>query len=112
MLRMTVLVKRHPDLSVDEFHDRWRAHGRIIAEEPSFRSMIRHYEQLHRVPADYRNGDTFDGVAVQDFDDYAGFLAFVASPAYAEKVQPDERTLIDIDAVVVLFTEPPEVVIP
>ena len=38
MLRMTVLVKRHPSLEVDEFHERWRAHGRMIAEEPSFRA--------------------------------------------------------------------------
>ena len=34
---MTVMVKRHPSLEVDEFHERWRAHGRMIAEEPSFR---------------------------------------------------------------------------
>jgi len=108
---MTVLVKRHPDLSVEEFHDRWRAHGRIIADEPSFRTMIRRYEQHHRNAADYRNGDTFDGVAVQEFDDYQGFLAFLAAPAYAAKVQPDEQTLIDIDAVVVLFGDEPEVYI-
>jgi EthD domain len=112
VLRMTVLVKRHPNLDVDEFHARWREHGRIIAEEPLFRGYIRRYEQHHRVPADYRNGDTFDGVAVQDFDDYAAFLAFLQTPEYAAKVQPDEATLIDIDRIVVLFTEEPEVVIP
>src|SRR5262245_22617010 len=100
---MTVLVKRHPDLGVDAFHDRWRAHGRMIAGEPAFRTMIRRYEQHHRNPVDYRNGDTFDGVAVQDFDDYAGFLAFIQSPEYEAQVRPDEQTLIDIDAVVVLF---------
>jgi len=112
MLRMTVMVKRHPSLEVDEFHERGRAHGRMIADEPSFRGVIRRYEQHHRAPADYRNGDTFDGVAVQDFDDYAGFLAFLGLPAYAAKVQPDEATLIDIDRIVVLFTEEPEVFTP
>jgi hypothetical protein len=112
MLRMTVMVKRHPSLEVDEFHERWRAHGRMIAEEASFRGVIRRYEQHHRAPADYRNGDTFDGVAVQDFDDYAGFLAFLGLPAYAAKVQPDESTLIDIDRIVVLFTDEPEVFTP
>lgn len=111
MLRMTVLVKRHPSLGVEEFHERWRAHGRLIAEEPAFRAVIRRYEQHHRAPADYRNGDTFDGVAVQDFDDYDGFLAFLQMPEYAAKVQPDEATLIDVDRIVVLFTEEPEVYI-
>lgn len=112
MLRMTVLVKRHPDLSVEAFHERWRAHGRMIAGEPAFRTMIRSYEQHHRAPADYRNGDTFDGVAVQEFDGYDGFLAFLATPEYQAKVQPDEHTLIDVDRVVVLFTDEPEVYIP
>lgn len=112
MLRMTVLVKRHPDLDVDTFHERWRAHGRMIAEEPAFRTMIRRYEQHHRAAADYRNGDTFDGVAVQEFDDYDGFLAFLGAPAYRDLVQPDEATLIDIDRVVVLFSDAPETYIP
>jgi hypothetical protein len=112
VLQLTVLVKRHPDLSIEEFHERWRAHGRMIAEEPQFRAMVRRYEQHHRARKDYRNGDTYDGLATQHFDDMAGFLAFLDAPAYAEKVQPDEQTLLDMDAIVVLFTELPERFIP
>jgi hypothetical protein len=112
MLQLTVLVKRNPALSIEEFHDRWREHGRMIAAEPAFRRMVRRYEQHHRAVADYRNGDTFDGVAVQHYDDFAGFLAFIEEPAYAEKVQPDEQTLLDMDEIVVLFTETPETFIP
>lgn len=112
MLQLTVLVKRHPDLSIEAFHERWRAHGRMIAEEPAFRTMVRRYEQHHRALVDYRNGDTFDGVAIQRYDDFAGFLAFVEAPAYAEKVRPDEDTLLDMDKIVVLFTEAPETFIP
>lgn len=112
MLRMTVLVKRHPDLDVDAFHARWRAHGRMIAEEPAFRTMIRRYEQHHRNAVDYRNGDTFDGVAVQDFDDYKGFLAFIQAPEYAAIVRPDEETLLDMGSIVVLFSDEPETFIP
>ena len=110
MLQLTVLVKRHRDLSIEEFHDRWRVHGRTIADEPTF-SMIRRYEQHHRAVADYRNGDTYDGVAIQHFDDMAGFVAFLETPAYAAKIRPDEQTLLDMDALVVLFTELPEVFI-
>ena len=111
MLQLTVLVKRHPDLSIEEFHERWRAHGRMIADEPAFRRMVRRYEQHHRAVADYRNGDTYDGVAVQHFDDMAGFVAFLEEPAYAAKVRPDEQTLLDMERLVVLFTELPEVFI-
>ena len=71
MIKLTVLVKRNPALSVEEFHEEWRAHGRMIADEPVFARYIKRYEQHHRVPADYRNGDTYDGMAVQWFDSYA-----------------------------------------
>jgi hypothetical protein len=112
MLQLTVMVKRHPDLSIEAFHERWRAHGRVIASEPGFRKMIRRYEQHHRAIRDYENGDTYDGVAIQHFDDFAGFLAFLQEPAYAEKIQPDEQTMLDMSKIVVLFTEAPEQFIP
>jgi hypothetical protein len=112
VLQLTVLLKRHPDLSVEAFHDRWRAHGRMIAEEPQFRVMVRRYEQHHRAVRDYENGDTYDGVAIQHYDDMAGFLAFLEAPAYAEKVRPDEQTLLDMEKIVVRFTELPEQFIP
>jgi hypothetical protein len=108
MLQLTVLVKRHPDLSIEDFHERWRAHGRMIAAEPGLQKVIRRYEQHHRARKDYDNGDAFDGVAIQHFDDMAGFLAFLETPAYMAKVRPDEQTLLDMDALVVLFTELPE----
>lgn len=108
MIQLTVLVKRHPDLSVEEFHARWREHGRTIAAEPDFQRVIRRYEQHHRTVDDYANGDTYDGLAIQQYDDMAGFLAFLQSPAYADKIRPDEETLLDMDKLVVIFTDAPE----
>ena len=108
MLQLTVMVKRHPDLSIEEFHERWRAHGRVIAEEPGFRRMIRRYEQHHRAITDYRNGDTYDGLALQWYDSYADFLALLQDPAYAEKMQPDEDRLLDMENMVIIFTEDSE----
>ena len=111
MIQLTVLLKRHPDLSIEEFHTRWREHGRMIAAEPDFQRVIRRYEQHHRAVKDYENGDTYDGVAIQQYDDMAGFVAFLEAPAYLEKVRPDEQTLLDMEKLVVLFTEVPEVFI-
>ena len=112
MIKLTVLVKRNPGLSVEEFHDEWRAHGRMIADEPAFRRHIRRYEQHHRVRADYRNGDTHDGMAVQWFDAYADFVALLQTPEYAAKMQPDETRILDLSGMVILFTEEAEVFIP
>lgn len=111
MIKLTVLVKRNPALSIEEFHDEWRAHGRMIAEEPVFARFIRRYEQHHRVIADYRSGDTYDGMAVQWFDSHRDFIALIATPEYRAKMQPDESRILDPDGLVVLFTEEAEVFI-
>ncbi len=111
MLKLTVLVKRNPALSVEEFHAEWREHGRMIAAEPVFARYIRRYEQHHRVPADYRNDDAFDGLAVQWFDSYRDFIALIQTPEYVAKMQPDEARILDPDGIVVLFTEEAEVFI-
>ena len=109
MIKLTVLVKRNPALSIEEFHEEWRAHGRMIAEEPVFARYIRRYEQHHRVPADYRNGDTFDGMVLQWFDSYGDFLALLQTPEYTAKMQPDETRILDLPNMVILFTEEAEV---
>ncbi len=111
MIKLTVLVKRNPAVSIEEFHAEWRTHGRMIAEEPAFRRFIRRYEQHHRVPADYRTGDTFDGMVLQWFDTYGDFLALLETPEYTAKMQPDEERLLDLPGMVILFTEEAEVFI-
>ena len=111
MIKLTVLVKRNPALSVEEFHDEWRLHGRMIAAEPVFARYIKRYEQHHRVTDDYRNGDTFDGMAVQWFSSYRDFIDLLATPEYRAKMQPDETRILDMSGLVVLFTEEAEVFI-
>lgn len=111
MIKLTVLVKRNPELSVEEFHAEWRAHGRMIAAEPVFARYIKRYEQHHRVTDDYRNGDDFDGMAVQWFDSYRDFIDLISTPEYRAKMQPDETRILDMNGLVVLFTEEAEVFI-
>lgn len=111
MIKLTVLVKRNPALSVEEFHDEWRAHGRMIADEPVFARYIKRYEQHHRAAADYRNGDTHDGIALQWYDSYRDFIAMLQTPEYTAKMQPDESRILDLDGMVMLFTEEAEVFI-
>jgi hypothetical protein len=111
VIKLTVLVKRNPELSVEEFHEAWRAHGRMIAEEPAFRPFIKRYEQHHRVAADYRTGDSHDGMALQWYESYRDFIALLDTPEYGTKMQPDETRILDPSGMVVLFTEEAEVFI-
>jgi hypothetical protein len=107
-----VLVKRNPALAREEFHEAWRAHGRMIAAEPVFHRYIRRYEQHHRLAADYSapiyQGDEYDGVAVQWFDSFTDFLAMLDTEEYRTKMQPDEARLLDLPNMVILMTEEAE----
>ena len=115
MIKLTVLVKRNPALSMEEFHTEWRAHGRMIADEPVFAEYVRRYEQHHRVPADYGSplyaGEEFDGMAVQWFDSFKDFMAMLQTPEYAAKMQPDEARILDLPKMVVMMTDEGEVFI-
>jgi hypothetical protein len=111
-ITLTVLVARNPDLGVEEFHEAWREHGRMIAAEPAFRRYIRSYAQHHRTAADYHSpllpGAAADGVAIQRYDSFDDLLALLATPEYAAKMQPDEARLLDLERCVVLITDDPE----
>jgi hypothetical protein len=111
VIKLTVLVKRNPALSIEDFHEEWRIHGRMIADEPVFRRYIKRYEQHHRALTDYRNGDTYDGMAIQWYDRFSDFMDLIATPEYAAKMQPDETRILDPAGLVVLFTEEAEVFI-
>jgi hypothetical protein len=111
VIKLTVLVKRNPALSVEEFHEEWRAHGRMIAEEPVFCRYIKRYEQHHRALADYRNGDAYDGMAIQWYERFSDFMDLIGTPEYAAKMQPDETRILDPAGLVILFTEEAEVFI-
>jgi hypothetical protein len=115
MIKLTVLVKRNPALSVEDFHREWRAHGQMIADEPVFARYVRRYEQHHRVLADYTSplyaGEEYDGMAVQWFDSFKDFLAMLQTPEYAAKMQPDEDRILDLPKMVVMITEEAEVFI-
>ena len=110
MIKLTVLIKRNPQLGVEEFHERWRAHGRMIAGEPAFRQHIKRYEQHHAIATNVESG--YDGIVFQWFDDYEGFLGFLREPRYMEVVRPDEQSLLDMDGLVVLFTDEAETFLP
>jgi hypothetical protein len=116
VIKLTVLVKRNPALSVEDFHAEWRAHGQMIADEPVFARYVRRYEQHHRVSADYTSplyaGDEFDGMAFQWFDSFKDFIAMLQTPEYAAKMQPDEDRILDLPRMVVMITEDGEVFIP
>jgi uncharacterized protein (TIGR02118 family) len=108
MVRLISFVRRRPGMEAEEFHRHWRdRHGPLVAEALGHH-LVR-YEQYHGLPEGGLGEDGYDGVAVLTFAARADFDAFVADPAYLERVHPDEQQFLDLDAMTFLLTEDPEV---
>src|SRR6266566_7207810 len=97
-------------MSRDDFHRYWRErHGPLVVE-----ALGRHlagYEQHHRIAGDDGHDEGWDGLAVQRFASKEAFQAFMADPAFAEKVVADQEAFIDMQRVVWFLSEPPEVLV-
>lgn len=113
MVKLFALLRRNPDISVEEFRTHWRDHhGPLIAGTPNLARHIVRYEQHPRHREDILSGnDGLDGVAVQWFASIDDFEAFVCEPEYSELVAPDERRFLDMDSIEFIITDEPVVVI-
>jgi uncharacterized protein (TIGR02118 family) len=112
VIKLICFVKRNPALSVDEFHDHWRAkHAPLIRETPGVADRIVRYEQNHRTAHDYARGGDFDGVAIQWFESMDDFVSMVSDPEYQARVAPDEAALLDLEGLVWILTDQEEVVV-
>jgi hypothetical protein len=102
---------RNPSLEIDEFHDRWRnEHAPEVAAHPATQGRLVGYELNRRKARDYDRIDVpYDGVAVQYYSSFDDFVTMLGDPDYAALMEA-ESDLIDIDASLVLFTEPERVI--
>lgn len=112
MVRLTALLVRNPSLTHAEFVRHWHdVHGSLIRDTPELARHLIRYEQ-HPLTDDGGAGvGGYDGVAVQWLESMQALFDFIAEPAYAELLAPDERRLLDMDRIQVTFTEEPVVVI-
>jgi uncharacterized protein (TIGR02118 family) len=102
MVKMVILFKRRPGMTVEAFQAHWRTtHANLIVRLPG----IRRYCQSHVLPSSYREGEpAADGVAESSFDDTQAMKALAGSPQYAD-VLADERNFIDGSTLRAVITE-------
>lgn len=112
MVRLTAMLVRNPELTHEQFLRHWHdVHGPLIRDTPELARHLLRYEQ-HPLADDHGAGvGGYDGVAVQWLESMQALFDFIAEPAYAEVLAPDEHRLLDMDRIQVTFTEDPVVVI-
>lgn len=102
MVKVCELVKRRPDLTVEQFQDYWRTtHGPMVSRIPG----IKRYVQSHPLLGGYRKGPLpYDGVAeiwVEDKDVLRGFPQHEAFQA----AKRDEPHFIETSSLIELVVD-------
>jgi uncharacterized protein (TIGR02118 family) len=110
MVKVSVILKRRPGMSPQEFRRYWReVHGPLLVKQTQLMRYVRRYVQCHSI-ADAFGGmpgvsSQFDGIAElwgAGVDDVKRGLA---DPAYAEVIRPDEEKFLDLPNCVFMVTE-------
>jgi EthD domain len=112
VIKLICMVKRRPDLTVDEFHHHWRTvHSPLNCDTPAIAKYFVRYERNHRARPDREGASDFDGAAVEWYPSAQAFYDMVAEPAYRDVIAPDEERFLDRDRLVWLLTEKEETII-
>jgi uncharacterized protein (TIGR02118 family) len=112
MIKRIAFVRRHPDLTADEFHERWSGgYAALVTENPAAAEHLQRYHQNRRKPRDYDRAEApFDGAEVQWFDCLDGYRAMLADPRF-EPVRAAQAELFASDGTLEVFTAEEQVVI-
>ena len=98
MIKMTMLLKRNPVLTHEQFVDHHvQRHGPLFRQIPEAKEHVVRYLQTHPIVEKTKvlAVNDFDGTAELWFDTLAGLEAVLTSEFYKTKVFPDEKTFLD-----------------
>jgi uncharacterized protein (TIGR02118 family) len=111
MVKVSVLLKRKPGLTPEEFHRYWReVHGPLLVKQPGLMRHIRKYVQCHSIADAFADmpgvvSSEFDGIAEMWGDSVDNVRRGLAEPAYLEVIRPDEEKFLDLPKCVFIVTE-------
>lgn len=107
MIKLNILIKRLPGLTLEEFRKHWKEiHGPLFSSQPIVKQHVLRYVQAHST------GDSvgqfpvvdFDGIAQIWFENLAGVTAVFGSDNYRKDIAPDEKKFIDIESVLWIYS--------
>jgi uncharacterized protein (TIGR02118 family) len=111
MIKVSVILKRRPGLSPEEFHRYWReVHGPLLLNQPSVMRHARKYVQCHSVADKFGEmpgvvSTAFDGIAELWGESVDDVKRGLVEPAYRDVIRPDEEKFLDVANCVFMVTE-------
>ena len=108
MTKFTILLKRHPALSHEQFVEYHKTvHAALFASLPAVRAHVRRYVQQHALPVELPGlpPAKYDGITELWFDDVAGIAALFSDPDYLARIRPDEEKFLDLHGCDFLVTQ-------
>ena len=110
MIKVSVLLKRKPGMSVEEFHHYWKdVHGPLLLSVPELMRYIRRYVQCHAIAETFAGtpgaASEYDGIAEMWGDSLDDVRRALAEPRYMEVIRPDEEKFLDLANCVFIVTE-------
>ncbi len=101
MIKFTIILRRKPDLTHEQFVDYHRnTHAALFRSLPEVKQHVRRYVQCHST-GDHLPGlpdSRIDGTTELWFDDLQGLAAVFQSATYLKTIRPDEEKFLDLHA--------------
>lgn len=108
MIKLTILLRRRPTLSHEQFVAYHREkHAPLFMSLPVVQDNVRRYVQQHTLDAALPGAPptTIDGITELWFDDVDAVARVFTSPSYLATVRPDEETLLDLPRCELVLSE-------
>ena len=99
MIKFTILLKRRPSLTHDEFVEHHKSvHAKLFMSVAVVKQTVRRYVQQHGMDIDLPEmpKTKFDGMTELWFDDVASLGRCFSDPEYMARVRPDEESFLDL----------------
>ena len=99
MIKFTILLRRKPSLTQDEFAAYHRdQHAPLFCSLPAVQQHVRRYVQQHALPLELPGlpPAKYDGMTELWFDDASGIGAVFSDPEYLARIRPDEEKFLDL----------------
>lgn len=99
MVKFTILLKRHSDLTHAEFVEHHKlVHAGLFMSIPAVQAHVRRYIQQHAIPVDIPGMPPvkYDGITELWFDKIDDIGAVFSDDEYMARIRPDEETFLDL----------------